>query len=597
MSDIGRQGVSLAQRSLFWQVFRCFLPYAHSDVMFIILVVAAIAGLTVTNTAMVWLIGLPFDHLQAGRFDQVKSVLLWLVLVVVINQAFHLSSTLMSNWLGLRFVGRLRQAALRHLLDVSAPGAAHLHKGDVLARLSSDVDSVQNMVLEVPFLLVSHLLTLLFYCGMLFWIDWYLALVALMFVPLFVIHQGLFGPRKRKVSQRFFHEAGELLAFEEQALSNLRGISSVRGESRMAERHGECYERARHWGMKMRWLDQGFAVTLAAMIYFCGIIIVFVGIDRIESHGFGIGAMVSFLLYLGYLSVPVRGFAQAPMQLQGDLGAAQRVLAIFDLEPETKDAVDAQPLTVTEGLIRFEGVGFAYPGGEPLLNNVDLEIGVGETIALVGPSGAGKSTLARLLMRFHDPQQGRITIDATDINKVTIASLRDQFSVIWQTPFIMSDTIRANLLLVQADATEAQMISACEASGAWQFIAGLSDGLDTRVGTGGVELSGGQYQRIAIAQAVLRDAPFLIMDEATSALDSQSERDVVEALDRLRKGRTTFVIAHRYSSIRNADRVFYFNGDGSITAASHDELYASHPAYRNAVAWQSDTGMQQQSSS
>ncbi len=591
MSDIDNKDLNLAQKAVFWQVFRHFLPYARTDVMFISLVVGAIAGLTITNTAMVWLIGLPFDHLQAGRFDQVKSVLLWLALIVVINQGFHLLSMLMANWLGLRFVGRLRQAALRHLLNVSAPGAAHLHKGDLLARLSSDVDAVQNMVLEVPFFLVSHLLTLLFYCGMLFWIDWYLALVALMFVPLFVIHQGMFGPRKRKVSERFYHEAGELLAFEEQALSNLRGISSVRGEVRMAERHGECYERARHWGMKMRWLDQGFAVTLAAMIYFCGIIIVFVGIDRIESHGFGIGAMVSFLLYLGYLSVPVRGFAQAPMQLQGDLGAAQRLLVIFDMKPEAKDAVDARPLEVSEGLIRFEKICFGYPGGEPLLKGIDITINPGETVALVGPSGAGKSTLARLLMRFYDPQQGRITIDATDIRKVTIASLREQFSIIWQSPFIMNDTIRANLLLVQVDATEAQMISACEASGAWQFIAGLGDGLDTRVGTGGVELSGGQYQRIAIAQAMLRDTPFLIMDEATSALDSQSEKEVVAALDKLRSGRTTFVIAHRYSSIRNADRVLYFNGDGSIAAASHDELYASHPAYRNAVVWQSDSGV------
>lgn len=588
MSDTPQQGETVVQRSQFWQVFRHFLPYARADVVFVSLVIGTIVGLTVTNTAMVWLIGLPFDHLQAGRFDQVKSVLLWLILVVVINQGFHFSSTLMGNWLGLRFVGRLRQAALRHLFDVSAPGAAHLQKGDVLARLSSDVDSVQNMVLEVPFFLVSHLLTLFFYCGMLFWIDWYLALVALMFVPLIVIHQGLFGPRKRKVSQRFFHEAGKLLAFEEQALSNLRGISSVRGETRMAARHGECYEQARHWGMKMRWLDQGFTVTLAAMIYFCGIVIVFVGIDRIESHGFGIGAMVSFLLYLGYLSVPVRGFAQAPMQLQGDFGAAQRVLAIFDLKPETQDIVDAEPLVVTEGGIRFENVDFAYPGGEPLLQGVNLEVRAGETVALVGASGAGKSTLARLLMRFHDPQHGRITIDGTDIRTVTIASLREQFSVIWQTPFIMHDTIRTNLLLVKPDATESQMAHACEVSGAWQFITALSDGLDTRVGTGGVELSGGQYQRIAIAQAMLMEAPFLIMDEATSALDSQSEKEVVAALDKLRIGRTTFVIAHRYSSIRNADRVFYFNGNGSITVGTHDELYISHPEYKVAVLWQSD---------
>lgn len=574
----------------FWQFYRRFLPYARSDAPFVGLVVAAILALTVSNTVMVWLIGIPFDHLQAGRFDEVKGVLLWLVLVVVINQSLQLSSIMLGNWLGLRFVGRLRLAVLGRLFHVSAPGAAHLHKGDLLARLSNDVDNVQELVLEVPLFLVSHLLTLLFYCGMLFWIDWYLALLALLFVPLFFLHQSLFGPRKRKVSHRFFHESGELLTFEEQALSNLRGISSVGAEARMSERHGEFYERARHWAMKMRWLDQGFAVTLAALIYFCGIVIVFAGIDRIGANNIGIGALVSFLLYLGYLSVPVRGFAQAPMQLQGNLGAAQRVLELLELEPETKELPDAELLAVTRGVIRFEGVCFAYPGGEPLLEGVDLEVRAGETIALVGPSGAGKSTLARLLMRFHDPVQGRITIDGTDIRHVTIASLRQQFRVVWQTPFIINDTIRVNLLLAQPDATDEQLRNACEASGAWSFIQGLDDGLDTRVGTGGVELSGGQYQRIAIAQAMLRDAPFLIMDEATSALDSQSEQEVVESLDKLRQGHTTFIIAHRYSSIRSADRVVYFNGDGSITVGHHDELYASHPAYQAAVAWQSEAG-------
>lgn len=392
--------------SSFSHIYSRFIPYARSDSPFIALAVMAILGLTVANTVMVWLIGVPFDHLQAGRFDDVKAALLWLVLVVVINQGFQLFSTLLANWLGLRFVGRLRQALLRQLLYVSVAGVAQLHKGDLLARLSSDIDHVQEMVLEVPFFLISHLLTLIFYCAMLFWIDWYLALLALLFVPLFVIHQALFGLRKRVAAQRFFHESGELLTFEEQALSNLRGISSVSAEERMVQRHGILFERARHWGMKMRWLDQVFAVTLAALIYLCGITIVFAGIGRIEAGGLGIGAMVSFLLYLGYLSVPVRGFAQAPMQLQGSLGAAQRVVALFELKPETSDAAAARPLVVKKATLRLEGVGFAYPGGERLLDNVDLEIHAGETVALVGPSGAGKSTLARLLLRFHDPFRG-----------------------------------------------------------------------------------------------------------------------------------------------------------------------------------------------
>ena len=576
------------QGSIFWPVYRHFSPYAKPDAKFIALAVLTIIGLTATNTIMVWLIGIPFDHLHAERFDEVKQVLLWLILVVVVNQGFQLSSSLLVNWLGLRFVGRLRKAVLSQLMYVSVPGSAQLHRGDLLARLSNDVDNVQDMVLEVPFFLLSHLLTLLFYCGMLFWIDAYLAVVALIFVPLFVVHQRLFGWRKRKASQRFFHENGELLTFEEQTLANLRGISSVRAEVRMADRHEGVFEKARRWAMRMRFLDQGFEVTMAALIYLCGITIVFVGMERIQAQGLGIGALVSFLIYLGYLSVPVRGFAQAPMQCQGDLGAAERVLELFDLEPETRDIADAKQLLVSQGGIRFQNVSFAYKDDEPLFENLNLDISAGETIALVGASGAGKSTLARLLMRFHDPLQGSVLIDGVDIRQVTLDSLRDQFSVVWQNPFVINDTVRANLLLAKPEATAEQLQAACEVSGAWPFISALEEGLDSRVGSGGVELSGGQYQRIAIAQAMLRDTPFLIMDEATSALDSQSEQAVVVAMEKLRKGRTTFVIAHRFSSIRCADRVVYFNGDGSVTVASHDELYANHPAYREAVAWQTN---------
>jgi len=492
----------------------------------------------------------------------------------------------MANWLGLRFVGRLRQSVLQHLLMVSQPATSGLQRGDLLARLSNDTDKVQDMVLEVPFFLVSHLLTLVFYCAMLFWIDWQLATIALAFVPMFFIHQRFFGPSKRKASQQFFHLNGELLAFEEQALGNMRGINSFNVESKMEDKHISAFERARRWAMKMRFLDQGFASTLAVLIYICGIVIVFAGIDRIKETGLGIGALVSFLIYLGYLSVPVRGFAQAPMQLLGDLGAAQRVLELLKLQSNIKETAPNAVLSSNKGAIRFENVSFAYPDGDPVLKDITLNIEPGESVALVGPSGAGKSTIAQLLMRFYDPVSGSISIDETDIREISIASLRDNVSTVWQNPFFLNETIRNNLLIACPNASTDELIAACKLSGTWEFIEELNNGLDAAIGMGGVELSGGQYQRLAIAQAILRDTPILVLDEATSALDSLSERALTESLEQLRKDRTTLIIAHRYSSIRAADKVVYFNGDGSITMDSHENLYAQHRDYRDAVIWQ-----------
>jgi ABC-type multidrug transport system fused ATPase/permease subunit len=301
-----------------------------------------------------------------------------------------------------------------------------------------------------------------------------------------------------------------------------------------------------------------------------------------------VGLLVSFVLYLGYLTVPVRGLADIAFQYAGNVPATVRILEVMDAPPVVVDT-QATKLVIDTGQIELEDVLFAYPGGEPVLRNASIHIKGGETVALVGPSGSGKSTLATLLLRFYDPQQGRILIDGQDLREVSISSLRKNMAVVWQEPFVLNDTIQANLRMAKPQATEEQLIIACQRSHAWEFIEALPDDLRTVLGAGGTELSGGQKQRLAIAQAFLRDAPILILDEASSALDSASEQVVVQALNALRTDRTTLLIAHRYSSIRSADRVIYFERDGSLTVGSHDELIKQHADYRDAVEWQTTT--------
>ena len=273
-------------------------------------------------------------------------------------------------------------------------------------------------------------------------------------------------------------------------------------------------------------------------------------------------------------------------QCVDNLAAAKRILKIFDAQPLVKDKPDAKQLDIKRGGVELKDLHFCYPDGNQIFNNISLSVQPGETIALVGPSGVGKSTLAILLMRFYDPDQGQIFIDGIDVQTYTVNSLRKNISVVWQEPFIINDTIKANLLMVEPGATEQQLITACKHSYAWDFISGLDDGLQTKIGADGVTLSAGQVQRLAIAQAFLRDAAILIFDEATSALDSLSEINVINALDKLKKNKTTFIISHCFSAIKIADRVVYFNGDGTITEGEHADLMQQHAGYKRAVEWQ-----------
>ncbi len=539
---------------------------------------------------MIWLIGMPFDLVQKGQFDQVMQVLFWFAVVIVINQIMQLIGSWLTQWLGLRAIGRIREALLASLVQVSFPAANRWSKGDLLARLGNDVDSIKSTIVDAPLYILSHILTATVYISMLFWIDTSLALVALAVTPLFVIYQRVLGSRKRHAAEQFVVKRGDLIAFEEEALSNLRGISSANAEGFITRLHHVVFETARHWAMKERVVDIGFMVGFTFLIYAAGLAIVFLGLDGIRAGRFGAGHLVSFLLFLGYLTVPARGLADIVFQAMGNFGAAKRVLEILHAIPLVAQSRNALDVRKVHGNITFDSVTFNYPDSARLYDQINLHVLAGETIALVGPSGCGKSTLALLLLRFYDVTGGRILIDDIDVRSFKLEDLRRNIAIVWQEPYVVSGTLRENLLMYAPEATEAELIAACNASRAWDFIEQLPQKLDTRIGAGGTSLSTGQKQRIAIAQSFLRDAPILIMDEATSALDSQSEQAISAAMNILRNGRTTILIAHRYSSLKSADRVAYFNGDGTLTIDKHERLLEIHPDYKGAVEWQTGRG-------
>lgn len=566
--------------------YQQYLPYVKEDTPYLVKGLLLILGLALSNAVLIWAIGRPFDALFREQYSAVLGALGIIAVVVAFNQAFHVFSAVSINHVGLRFVGRLRGALFQHVLTLSYPRSSEWERGDLLARLGNDVDKVQELVVEQASYLVSHVLTIFLYLFMLFWINWQLALLAFALTPLFWLQQHFFGKRKRHAAANFLQQGGQLVSEESQGISQVRAISTFNAQKWFASRHRDQFAKALHWAMKERWLDALFRSSFSILVYLSGLLVIVVGVQAIESGDILLGELISFLLYLGYLSVPVQGLAQFPFQAQVAVAASQRVQEVMQAQPERVESPSAGTLQVSRGEVRFDAVTFAYANQACVLDDVSFEIPAGQTWAVVGPSGAGKSTLAYLLSGFIVPQNGQISIDDQDISGVSLTSLREHIAVVWQEPFLIADSVEANLRLANPDAAESSLRAALEAAGAWDFISQLPDGLATRIGEGGVTLSVGQSQRLSIAQAFLRDASILVLDEASAALDSSTESQLVESLHRLRRGKTTLMIAHRYTSLRHADAVLYLNGDGSVNVGSHSQLLADHQGYREAVEWQ-----------
>ena len=291
------------------------------------------------------------------------------------------------------------------------------------------------------------------------------------------------------------------------------------------------------------------------------------------------GQLVAFLLYMGMVAGPVGGLAGQWTQIQQAFGAADRIFALLDTEPEVRDLPGAVPIGRIRGHIEFDDVSFRYADGPPVFEGLSTKFGEGQTTALVGPSGAGKTTLVNLVGRFYDPVAGQVCVDGRDVRKVTVRSLRQQIAVVPQEPILFADTIRENIRYGRLEATDAEIEAAAEAANATEFVSRLPQRWDTIVGERGVRLSVGQRQRVAIARAILRDGRILLLDEATSSLDNESEYLVQQALDRLMRGRTTIVIAHRLSTVERADRILVLDRGRIVEQGTHQELLARAGLY------------------
>ena len=555
--------------TIYLRLLEYIKPYLPRVVVAIVCIILAASA----NLFVPWILRDIIDEvLTSKNMSMLNTIASGIVVVFFLRGIFFFGQTYLMSYIGQKVIIDIREAVYCQMQKLSLSYYEKRQTGKLMSYITNDVAAVQGALVESMIELFTEGMTLIGSLSAMFYLHWQLTLLTLVTAPLVGQTMNIFGKKLRKSSTLIQERAADITSVLQESISSVRVIKSFAREDYEIER----FKRENQNNFRAQMKNSQIMATLTPIIEFLAAIgttmIIWYGGREVINNHLTAGSLIAFLVYAVNLSNPIKRLSRVYGNIQKALAAAQRVFEVLDTQPEIEDMPGAKVLAQIEGSVAFNNLTFEYKPGEPALHQVDLAVKPGQVVAIVGPSGAGKTTIANLIPRFYDPVDGNITIDGIDIKTVTLQSLREQIGIVPQETVLFNGSVYSNILYGRLDATPEEVTNAAKAANAHNFIAEMAQGYDTQIGERGSKLSGGQRQRIAIARAILKNPRILILDEATSALDTESEKLVQEALDKLMIGRTSFVIAHRLSTVKRADLIVVMQRGKIVEQGTHDQL-------------------------
>lgn len=562
--------------TLYLRILSYIKPYMHRLIFAMFCTIMAAAG----NLYIPWIIKDMIDEVLA---DKNGTMLNWIaasiIAIFVVRGLFWYGQNYLMSYVGQSVIIDIRAAVFKKLQRLSVSFYDKNKTGTIMSYVTNDVNALQSAMVENTIEMITEGFILIGSVVAMIYLDWRLTLFTVCTFPVVLWFMEFFGKKIRKTGGRIQECTADITSVLQESVASARVIKSFVREDYEVDRFD--VENRANFRANMK--NAQLMATLTPVVELVAAIgvtmIIWYGGNNVINGTITAGSLVAFLTYAVNISNPIKRLTRVIGNIQKALAAAQRVFMIIDMPEEIAESRAAKQLPEVSGKVEFQNVSFAYDDKGNVITDLSFSVKPGEVIAIVGPSGAGKSTIANLLPRFYDVNKGDIKIDGHSVREVTLDSLREQVGIVPQETMLFNGSVYNNILYGRLDATKEEIEAAAKVANAHDFIMQLTDGYETKLGDRGVNLSGGQRQRIAIARAILKNPRILILDEATSALDTESERVVQEALDRLMVGRTSFVIAHRLSTVKNADKILVLEKGNLVESGTHDELLALDGLY------------------